>query len=81
MSTLTQLAALRLQIAELMRTECAQCGHMLISHPISQRIQGTGCNHHHVVADASGDPAHARLVYCKCKAFCETTDIQEALKI
>lgn len=76
MSTLTQLAALRLQIAQLMQTRCAVCGHTLQVHRLAPRPFGVNRRH-----DPNCQERHRGDFVCECPGFADTTEVQEALKI
>jgi hypothetical protein len=66
-STLTRLSAAQLQLAEVLATPCASCGHSLKFHPFFDRP----CRHHDVKPHASKDPEKAKIVYCNCKGFAD----------
>lgn len=72
MSILTKLAALRMQERELLRVECAACGHTLSNHPV--RALGTACGKFITTSHESGDPERAKVTKCKCREFQEHAD-------
>lgn len=65
-TALTRLSAVRMQLAEVLATECASCGHALKLHPTSQRSDKNPCVEWHIV--------NGLQKFCSCRAWADVGD-------
>lgn len=66
---------MRLQLAEVLATECARCGHPLKEHATTMQSDKNACKHWDVIPHPKGYPAgNATFKYCKCRDWVDVGD-------